>query len=391
MSKKRNILHITTVSSIGGAEKLILELARLQKNFFKWSSVYVVIVGPKGLLNDELSQNNIENESFDIESLFGVPKAILKLLYYIHIKKIKLLHSHLFLGGVFGGIAKLLFPGTKLIHTRHYSDVYTNYRKNDFRRFIDKYFVNKISNHLVAISEDVKRTLLIEKASEKKIKIIYNGVIKQETSLLEYEEENLKTSLNNEILSFKNAHPTGLVFYNIGAFREEKGHLNILKLLKELSYTDLKFLCIFIGDGAYRPQIDRYCQDNNLTEHIRFLGFQKHPYAFIKHCDIFLHLPELEGFGLVVCEAMREEKIVMASNLGGIVEIIKDGENGFLVDPKSVTDQVLLIKKIISLSDTERRIILNKARKSFLKNYTLQQCGDKYNFLYKECMGDLLK
>ena len=166
---------------------------------------------------------------------------------------------------------------------------------------------------------------------------------------------------------------------------ERKGHLNILKLMKKLRERGTRVLCVLIGDGQERERLENFAEQNQI-DNVIFAGYRRFPHALIEHCDIFLHLPNEEGFGLVVCEAMRERKLVLASRLGGIEEIVSDGVNGFLVPPDSLEVQSRAFDKMMNLSSTQVDEMLEKAFNRFSDNFAIDIMLRKYGDLYRRIL-----
>jgi len=383
MNKNKTILHLTTVSTICGAERLICDLVKYHNDTGSRDHIIVVVIGPGGMLNTELDNLKCENYSLNVRNFFHISGAILKLLDIIRKNNVSILHTHLFQGSTFGSIIKIFNPSIKLIHTRHYNDIFVATEKNLKRYMIDKYINNIAANKIVAISANVLQTLRDEGAQEDKLIVISDGIslAREELSNSEADSE-LISNIEKNISIFKSKHKNNLISYSIGGFRKGKGQINILKLINHLRRRDIHLFCLIIGDGEEKKYLEGFCSKHNLNEYVFFTGYLKAPYYYTKECEIFIHLTDFEAFGLVVCEAMREKKLIMASNLGGIIDIIDNEKTGFLTDPGDTSEQTKTFEKILSLSQTERDKIISEANNSFLKSFTIDICYKKYFKLY---------
>jgi N-acetyl-alpha-D-glucosaminyl L-malate synthase BshA len=87
---------------------------------------------------------------------------------------------------------------------------------------------------------------------------------------------------------------------------------------------------VFIGDGPERSRIERLVHDRGLGARVRFFGKQLHVASILQKSDLFLLTSETESFGLAALEALSCGVPVVASRVGGLSEVISDGENGFL-------------------------------------------------------------
>jgi glycosyltransferase involved in cell wall biosynthesis len=98
--------------------------------------------------------------------------------------------------------------------------------------------------------------------------------------------------------------------------------------------------------------------------------------------DIFV-LPSVnEGFGLAAVEAMSNKLLVVASCVGGVKEIIKDGINGFFATAKDTDNLAEVINKVYSLNEAERNKIVNNAYNDFKDNFSLERMISNYEKIY---------
>ena len=142
-----------------------------------------------------------------------------------------------------------------------------------------------------------------------------------------------------------------------------------------------------VGDGSRKTEFERLAKDLNMRERIIFLGARKNIPEILSGIDIFV-MPSLwEGLGLAVLEAASAGKPIVASRVGGLPEIISDGETGVLVEPKNVK----------SLADGLERVLLGKvdakemgarARKMVKEKFSAQKMVEAYDKLYKELLAD---
>ena len=102
---------------------------------------------------------------------------------------------------------------------------------------------------------------------------------------------------------------------------------------------------IIIGDGIQKEYLERLCSDLGISQQVTFLGRKTSAEVsgFLKNIDLFVLASNWEGFGLALIEAMSAGKPVVAAKVGGIPEIVEDGECGFLVppgDPQALAEKV---------------------------------------------------
>jgi len=122
------------------------------------------------------------------------------------------------------------------------------------------------------------------------------------------------------------------VIGSVGRLSVEKGNIYLLEALTHLKGTD--FECLIAGDGPSRSQLEAYVRNSGLQDRVRFLGFRANVAEIIQQMDVLV-LPSLnETFGLSIVEACMLKTVVIASDVGGIPEVIQDGVSGLLVPAK---------------------------------------------------------
>ena len=155
----------------------------------------------------------------------------------------------------------------------------------------------------------------------------------------------------------------------------------IPKIVKKVPNT----LFIFVGKGKMRNELEKLANKLGIRNHVRFTGFVEEclkPFYY-KSADIFC-LPSVmstESFGIVNLEAMACGIPIVASRIGGVPDVIKDGENGLLVPPKYVNS---LASSIIYLLENEGvRRKMGKNAKEIVKNFTWNKVAKMVRKLYK--------
>ena len=120
------------------------------------------------------------------------------------------------------------------------------------------------------------------------------------------------------------------VLVHVGRFNEQKNHGGLLEafqlLLEQCPNTELWLL----GDGELRDQMESYAQSLGIQDRVRFLGSQENVYPYLHDADVFVLPSRYEGMPMTVIEAMGTGLPIVASNVGGIPDMVKDGESGLL-------------------------------------------------------------
>ena len=128
---------------------------------------------------------------------------------------------------------------------------------------------------------------------------------------------------------------------------------------------------VLIGDGPDRGVAEHLVRSKKLTRDVFFLGKQDHIHEFLGLADLFLLPSDLESFGLAALEAMACEVPVVATNVGGVPEVVTDGVDGYLVPPRDVAAAAKFAIQILSRADRGREMGKQariNARKKFCSN-----------------------
>ncbi|EHP84065.1 glycosyltransferase family 4 protein [Methanotorris formicicus] len=270
-------------------------------------------------------------------------------------EKIDLIHSHYaFPQGVVGGLLKGNLPN---ILTLHGSDVLKLSKSIIGKPFFD-YAVGR-ADKIICVSEFLRNNL--GDNFKRKAIVIPNGV----DFNLFYGENDLDYGLF------------------VGSFVEQKGLDVLIDAIK-----DIDFNFKLIGDGPLFNKIKEKIEKENM-KHVELLGkkSQIEVAKYMRNCS-FLVLPSIsEGLGMVLLEAMACGKAVIATNVGGIGEIVKDGYNGFLVPPNN--PKILKDKIKILINDKNLREKFGKNGKEFSKNFSWENVAKKVRSIYEECYNNL--
>lgn len=117
----------------------------------------------------------------------------------------------------------------------------------------------------------------------------------------------------------------------VGHLIEQKGFDRLLAAVKRLYDAGFQFDLWLVGAGSDEQKLKAYAKEHSLSN-VKFLGYQKNPYKYMKAADLYICSSRYEGFNLTVAEALLLETPVLSTNCTGPGEILADGKYGVIVD-----------------------------------------------------------
>jgi glycosyltransferase involved in cell wall biosynthesis len=162
---------------------------------------------------------------------------------------------------------------------------------------------------------------------------------------------------------------------------EAKDQITLLSAIELLKKKDRNIYLILVGDGEMRGQLEMEIARKGLANCVRLTGNRSDVDKLLPGSDVFILSSKREGFPMSILEAMAAGLPVIATNVGGIPEVIKDGENGILVPPQ---DKVSLANAICRVLDDHEFAagLASKARLTIENNYSLTTITEAYSRIY---------
>jgi len=181
------------------------------------------------------------------------------------------------------------------------------------------------------------------------------------------------------------ANKNGFVILSVGRLEKVKGHKYLINAFAEIKKKVPEAKLLLVGDGSERKNLERQILDLGLGD-VEFIGEIPHeelPHWYHK-ADVFV-MPSLsEGFGITSIEAMASGVPVVASRVGGLLDIVKDGENGMLVEEG---DSQAIVNAVLSLYTNPQKLkqlsILGAER---AQNYSWDGVASRVTRLYKNLL-----
>ena len=403
MTTIKKILFLVTQSEFGGASKYIADLTLgIDKNKYL---VEIAAGEPKKEApNGWLKQ--LESKGFKIWRLKHVVREVnlwhdflsgfeLYALFLkskpdiIHLNSSKIGST----GAVVGFLYKIFHPikkkQLKIIYTAHgfvFNEPLTIFRQLFYRwsERISGWFKDKI----ICVSEQDKITGLNHKiANHNKFITIHNGIDLQELKFLEKDEArkvlDSRSICHWQIGTRGNDNKRGLCWIGtIANLYSTKGIIYLIRAAKIITnkMPDLKF--VVIGEGGLRPVLEQEIKKLNLENNFFLIGSQPNASQFLKAFDIFC-LPSIkEGFPYALLEAMAAGLPIITTPVGGVLEIVTNEINGFIVPKEKPREIARALEKILNSQELQKKFRQNNLEK--IKQFSLRKMTEETIKVYEE-------
>lgn len=360
------ILHVINSLNIGGAEKLIVETLPAYKANNIEVDLFLVQDTNSPYLKELRELNCCKIFIAGIGSLYN-PFKIFRIVPYIN--KYDLIHVHLFPAQYWVVLAKCLrLSKTLLVFTEHNT---SNRRiQNNKFKYIER-FIYSYYSRIVCITPEVKKVLVdYTNLDKNRFQVIGNGV-----SLTKIQNAHIleKKKLNDSISE------SDKLIIQIAGFRAQKDQKTVIRSLLHLD-SNIKLL--LVGEGELLEDCKKLVLDLELKDRVLFLGMRSDVPSLLKTADLSVISSHWEGFGLAAVEGMAAGKPLLASNVGGLANVVEGA--GVLFEKGNDVELASKIKKILSDDIFYNELVslgLERAKK-----YDISNMVDSHINMYKNLL-----
>jgi D-inositol-3-phosphate glycosyltransferase len=361
---KHNISFLCLSSSLGGLELSALNLAyKLRQR----GSETILVVPPDSPLSKRAKALDQKFDTLKPVLKYGDILAAAKLARILKRNDIDRLIIMQSKDINIAAMAKMFYPSVALVY---YQQMQSNIPKKDF---LHTWVYSKLSLWIALTNRMKGETLNNTKVPESRIRVIPLGQdsLRFDPNLYNQGQEKEYFHLPKEIL----------VVGMIGRLDRKKGQETFLRAIPEILKYNQNVLFVLVGEetrgeDGYKNKLMELCKKLKIENYVRFLPFTDEVPRFLAAIDVFVMPSDAETFGLVVIEAMAMEKPVIATNAGGVPELIHDGKDGLLISPRDSNALSAAVRKILD-DFFLRQTLSTAAREKAVQNFDFEKCVDK--------------
>lgn len=366
------ILILTPQLKIGGTERHIQRLSlAIKKNGFIPIIICIQTDDFLSPIHQDLQDSGITVHFFKL-SVLNIGNFI-RLIQLIKREKIQVIHSFFYGNVIWDSILYLLSGANSFVTERRNIQ---HWRINSNIGLFE-HLRNFLTTKIVANSNQVKKiAILIEGIQKNKIRVIYNGIDK--INHITIAQRNLAKSK----IGFKSKDFVAINIANLKKIKNQEEIIYAMNLFcKQNPAANFFLLLIGRPDNEYEAKLKDLCKELHLDNKVFFIGEEASVKNFLFAADVFILSSLFEGFSNSVLEALSYGIPVISSNVGGISEIIKPNNNGFLYKSGNIKMLVKLIEKVYKNSDLRSQ--LSKSALISAANHNIDKVAKEYLEIYR--------
>jgi len=359
------ILFIVTRGDvIGGASMHVLELAsEMQRR----GCDVTILLGPGDIVAQLAQQRQLQVivEPLLLRQISPMHdlRCLVRLNGLLRQLQPDVVHLHSAKAGLLGRIVAKIqkIPVVYSVHGWSFS-MYRGRRARGFR-LLEKLLLPLTDKLVLVCKRDVKLAFDILGARSGQLALVHNGIAERPEASL------VKDSSRCHVIS-------------VARFEEPKDQITLIKAMATISCGDWQLT--LVGNGPTMAGCQQLAQELGLQQ-ISFLGERADVADLLAQSDLFVLSSRSESLPVSVIEAMRAGLPVVATDVGGMTELVEDGVNGYLVAPGAVQSLGERLAGLIADPALRQRMGL-EARSRYQQFFTLQDNGDRLLAIYRQLL-----
>ena len=377
----KKIFHISGTTLPGGGPEHIYQLIK-HLNHNEWE--FILCTAKDGSYWGKF--NSLGIKIYNLALRKPSFRESFKLFLILRKEKPDLIHTHGKGPGLYGRtIAKILnIPVVHTFHGFHFEDL------SVFTRWIHltvEFFLTLITiQHIFVSAGEKNRARIMRVLDEENSTIIHNGVDCDYIHDLPITRNQALKSIN--CIDWENKSIIG----TISRISPEKGVLNLLSAFSQI-IQDMPDLRLIIVGGhpkehtKYYLDIVSFIKKKQLTEHVRILGYIQDAHKLLKGIDIYVSASLSEGLPISLLEAIASKTPIVATEITGNKDILRNSVYGMLVEPNSPQSLAKGITKMTQLTKKEKDTMVENAYNRIKNDFSIGEMTQKTRLLYNQVLN----
>ena len=307
------------------------------------------------------------------------PSLVFKIARIIRERKIDIVHCQRHKPTVYGTLAAYL-TGKNVKVISHVRGL--NRTRNLRRRLLNRVLFRRITS-IIAVSNGVREDIVMSNSAavREKVVTVYNGINVELFVDCKLTRRQARTRLGLP-------ENGGTVYGTVGRLVETKGQEVLLKAFAKMYGKCAESWLLLAGAGRLEPDLRALATDLNIHERVIFLGFRADIPEILKAYDVFVLPSMAEGLPGALLEAMATGIPVIASQVGGVPEILNSPGLGVMVSPSSVDELAAAMEQVCRMDERKRNEVGKALRQRVLEEFTREKMVSAMVGQYMAVMGE---
>jgi len=364
----KSMLCLITGLNRGGAEtQLVLLMEALTAR--GWN-VRVVTMLPGGALQADLLKLGIKVSSLEMRRGIPDPRGLTRLLIILREDRPAILHMHMVHANLLGRLCRLLASVPVVISTIHTSPAGSRWADIFYR------LTDPLTDLTTIISDAAaERYIQVGAVPARRLTVVPNGIPVDQFQLGGEIRQRVRTQLGVE---------DKFLWLAVGRFEAPKDYPNLLHAMSRLSTP--RNILLMAGDGPLRASMEQFAATLGISSEVRFLGTRTDVPRLMAAADAYVMASEWEGLPMGLLEASASALPIVATDVGGNHEVVRDGISGTLVpakNPRALAEAMLRIEE----RSVDSRLSMGLAgRQHVRQHYSLSAVVDQWEQIYESLL-----
>ncbi len=365
-----NITHVVENLNRGGLERMVLDLVRLQQR--QGHHCQVVCLFEAGTMAHELDAVGVpvvachKGPGLDLRALARARRAIDR-------HDTDILHTHNAVAHYQGVLAACGLDVLRVLNTRHGMGAGQRTGRKEwlYRRSLSR------TDMVVTVCEAARRNGVEKGMLPPSItRVVPNGIAVERFTPA-------SKDMRERLLALLGLDHHALLIGNVGRLNWTKDQVGLIRAFRQVHRQRPGAALVLIGDGELRDDLEHCALAEGVSDAVHFLGDRNDVRELLRGLDLFVLSSVSEGYSMALLEACAVALPIIATDVGGNGEIIRDGHTGLLVAPGNPD---LLADRMLSLlRDPQRASACGRAARDWVERHgSVEAMADRYQRLYQD-------
>jgi glycosyltransferase involved in cell wall biosynthesis len=369
------IIFILTGLDYAGAEAQVVQLA-IGLQLRGWLVQVISMLKPSAYV-EELNERGIELISLDMKKGISDPRAIMKLRRIIKAFRPDIVHSHMIHANLLARVTRLFVKIPVLVSTAHSNNEGGKVRMLLYRA------TDSLCEITTNVSQDAVNSYIQKKVCpENKIIFVPNGI-----NLTRFNKNEKDSAIIRSELGLKDE----FIWLAVGRIVDVKDYHTMVKAFADVLQDKKDCRLLIVGEGILRESIEEFARSLHIESQIKFLGIRKDIPRLMNASDAYVMSSIWEGMPMVLLEASASELPIVATDVGGNGEVVRDGVTGYLARSSDTVDLAEKMKKMMSQSKHNRQEMGHNGRQFVLEKFDINAILTRWESIYSELFKSKFK